>query len=94
MNQKNENAINGFETIPTLPHGMSFVAQKGLISRVEQNCSRKKLPTGSRRMKTIGGQRKEIKSVTTIEGFGDLAFATLARWLYDAYDRYVFSHSW
>jgi hypothetical protein len=78
MTIKNENTINGFETIPTLPHGMSFLAQRGLISRVEQNCSHDGLPTATKSMKRIGGEPKEIKSVTSIEGFGDMAFATLA----------------
>jgi hypothetical protein len=35
MNKKNENAINGFEITPTLPHGMNLDAQIGTISRVE-----------------------------------------------------------
>jgi hypothetical protein len=34
-----KNEIDGFETIPELRHGMSFIAQKGLISSVEENCS-------------------------------------------------------
>jgi hypothetical protein len=76
MNEKNENAINGSETIPTLPHGMSFLPQNGLISRVEQNCSRKGL-THNKWVKRIEGEATETKNTTTIEGFGETAFITL-----------------
>src|SRR5438128_124443 len=72
MNEKNENAIKGFGTISPLTHGMSFFPQKGLISRVEQNCSRKRLSTGTQWIK-----EKENKHVSTIEGFGDMPFAIL-----------------
>lgn len=73
MNDNNKNATNGFETIPALAHGMSFFPQKGLISRVEQNCSRKRLSTGKQWIK----EKEEDKHVSTIEGFGDMPFATL-----------------
>lgn len=76
MNENNENAIKGFETIPTLPHGMSFVVQKELISRVEQNCSHKGL-THNKWVKRIEGEARENKNTTTIEGFGEMAFITL-----------------
>jgi hypothetical protein len=35
MNEKNENAINGFETIPTTTPGMNLDALKGTVPRVE-----------------------------------------------------------
>ncbi|SRR6266487_2003745 len=74
MNEKNENAIKGFETISPLTHGMSFLPQKGLISRVEQNCSHK---NRNNCVKSIEGEATETNSITTIEGFGDMAFVTL-----------------
>ncbi len=67
MNENNENAIKGFETIPTLPDGMSFIARNGLISRVEQNCSHKGL-THNKWVKRIEGEATENKNIRTLIG--------------------------
>jgi hypothetical protein len=76
MKQNNENAIEGFETISPFTHGMSFVAQNGLISRVEQNCSQNVCTHNKWATKRIR-EATETKNTTTIEGFGEMPFMTL-----------------
>jgi hypothetical protein len=80
MNEKKENAINGFETIPTTTPGMNLDAPKGTIPRVELENSlekRLRMTDGYLKKNEKQQQTETNKTATVVKGFGGMTFYTL-----------------